>query len=70
MRMMLLLKRQCPGGADIERDETVRATDFHNTNQYLSAQNEIGRGDHQQISSAVHSTAQRTLHGCKEIYLV
>jgi hypothetical protein len=56
--------------AAIERDGTARAADFRNTNQHLSGQNETGRGGHQQILSAVLSTAQRTLHGCKEIYLV
>jgi hypothetical protein len=30
----------------------------------------MGRDDRQQISSAVLSTTQRTLGGCKEIYLV
>jgi hypothetical protein len=56
--------------AAIERDETARAADFRNTNQYLSGQNETGRNGYQQILSAVLSTAQRTLGGCKEIYLV
>jgi len=36
-----------------QRDKTVRAVDFSNTNQYLSAQNETGQDDQQQISSAV-----------------
>src|SRR5258708_20947332 len=46
--------------AAIERNEMARAADFPNTNQYLSAQNEIGRGDRQQISSAVLSIKPRT----------
>ena len=54
----------------IERDGSARAADFHNTNQHLSGQNETGRNGHQQISSAVLSIAQRTIRGCKEIYLV
>jgi hypothetical protein len=56
--------------AAIERDRMARAADFPNTNQHISGQNKTGRDDRQQISSAVLSTAQRTLHGCKEIYLV
>jgi hypothetical protein len=43
--------------AGVERDETGRAVDFSNTNQYLSAQNKTGRDDRQQISSAVLSIA-------------
>jgi hypothetical protein len=36
-----------------QRDDPVRAVRFPNTNQYLSAQNETGRNDRNQISSAV-----------------
>jgi len=53
---------------DIERDAPTRAVGFHNTNQHLSGQNKTDRNGHQQISSAVLSTAQRTCHGCKETY--
>jgi hypothetical protein len=44
--------------AGIERDGTARAADFRNTNQHLSGQNETGRNDYQQISSAVLSTGR------------
>ena len=47
----------------IERDGSARAADFHNTNQHLSGQNETGRNDYKQISSAVLLTAKPTLHG-------
>jgi hypothetical protein len=45
--------------AAIERDGTARAADFRNTNQHLSGQNETGRDDRQQISSAVLSIKPR-----------
>jgi hypothetical protein len=35
--------------------------DFRNTNQYLSAQNKIGRDDRNQISSAVSITQPTVL---------
>jgi hypothetical protein len=38
-------------------DEIAPPVDFSNTNQYLSAQNEMGRDDYHQISSAVLSTS-------------
>jgi hypothetical protein len=56
--------------ADIERDEMARPAMFPNTNQHLWGQNKTSRNGYQHISSAVLSTTQRTLHGCKEIYLV
>src|SRR5262249_43455888 len=51
--------------AGIERDATTRASDFRNTTQQLSGQNETGRNGHQQISSAVLSTTQPPLRGRK-----
>ena len=39
--------------ADVAWFDANLAADFCNTNQYFSAQNEIGRNDRQQISSAV-----------------
>jgi hypothetical protein len=41
-----------------QRDQIARAVDFSNTYQYLPGQNEMGRDDRQQISSAVLSTTQ------------
>ena len=56
--------------AGIERHVTTRAAVIPNTNQHLSGQNKTGRDGRQQISSAVLSTTQPPLGGCKEIYLV
>src|SRR5262249_5277981 len=50
--------RRLNPASGIERDGSIRAADFRNTNQHLSGQNKTGRCGRQQISSAVLLTLQ------------